>query len=112
MLRLAYEGASTTANKNDEAREVRSVIRERVASIVGDSSVVAGNENGQGTIDGQWERVEVGDRVVLNAVDGGILQVDDGVVKTGHRNRVDSVAGARCVPGTLVSVVTWEDPLS
>ena len=77
-----HESASATANEDDEVREIRGIIGERVARIVYDGGIVARRKEGQSLGDGEREGREVGDGVVLDAVHGRVLERDDGVVET------------------------------
>lgn len=89
-----YESASPAADDYNRAGKVRRAVWKGVTCVVNNRSVVASREDGQSSIDRQGERREVRDRVVRDAVHGRVLQRDDRIVQTSHRDRVDGVSGA------------------
>lgn len=100
-----HESAATTADENDELREVRGIIRKGIARIVNDSRVVARGKHRERLSDREGQSREVSDGVVLNTLYGRVLERNDSVVETCDRDDIDTIARAGRVPGADSALV-------
>ena len=103
---MTYESASTSPDDHDEATEIWSVVGKRVARIVDHGSISADDENRERGRDWQRERLEVGDWVMRDPMDGSVLERDNRVVERRDRDRVDAVSGTGGVECALRAIVT------
>ena len=100
-----HESTGTTSDNDDEFAEVRGAVWKRVARIVCDCCVGARSKDGESLGNRQRQRVEVSDRIVLDAVHSRVLQRDHGIVEGGHGDRVYSVSWAGREEHALSTIV-------
>ena len=73
-----YKSAGSTTNEDQESRQVWSAVWQGIAGIVGNGGVIGYHVEGQCVREGQGKSLEVGDGVMLDTIDCGILDVIDG----------------------------------
>ena len=72
-----YKSAGSTTNEDQESRQVWSAVWQGIAGIVGNGGVIGYHIEGQCASEGQGKSFEVGDRVMLDTIDCGILDIVD-----------------------------------
>lgn len=78
---MTYKCTCPAADNNEEAREIWSIVWQRIASVINNSRVIRYSEDRQCVCDREREGLEIGDRIVGDTVHRGILKWDNGAIE-------------------------------